>query len=380
MAFKHFDIFLPKPDFDSELLTAIFELTHLRRRHLRGTTHPQMFFQIKAIFHLLESVGSARIEGNNTTISEYVEQKIIKEDSRSESFLEIENVEKAMSHIEESIDEGTKIDHDFFKKLHEITVMGLQKEGDKTPGDYRTWPVDIQNSEHTPALSIKVTDYMDELIEFINNDDTKRYDLIKIAIAHHRFAWIHPFGNGNGRVVRLLTYALLIKYGFRVRRGQIINPTAVFCNDREKYYSMLALADKGTHESMLTWCDYVLTGICQEITKIDKLLDYDYLKDRILIPSINLAHERKTITKLERDLLTKSMNTQTFKAELIKETEPNLSKRQRAHVIQKMKKEKLIMPIKEGSRTYIISFQNNYLMRYLVQTLEKENFIPPINE
>ncbi|MBK9184423.1 MAG: Fic family protein [Ignavibacteria bacterium] len=51
---------------------------------------------------------------------------------------------------------------------------------------------------------------------------------MRIAIAHHRCAAIHPFRNGNGRVVRLLTYAMLIRDGYRIDQGRIINPTAVF--------------------------------------------------------------------------------------------------------------------------------------------------------
>lgn len=60
---------------------------------------------------------------------------------------------------------------------------------------------------------------MQELTAFINAADPPKYDLIKVALAHHRFGWIHPFGNGNGRVVRLLTYSLLINYGFNVQTG-----------------------------------------------------------------------------------------------------------------------------------------------------------------
>jgi Fic family protein len=36
---------------------------------------------------------------------------------------------------------------------------------------------------------------MDELIDFVNANDDRMYDLIKIALIHHRFVWIHPFGN-----------------------------------------------------------------------------------------------------------------------------------------------------------------------------------------
>ena len=71
---------------------------------------------------------------------------------------------------------------------------------------------------------------MNELFDFINQDSGAKFDLLKTAIAHHRFVWIHPFGNGDGRTVRLFTYAMLIKLGFNVNVGRIINPTAVLCN------------------------------------------------------------------------------------------------------------------------------------------------------
>lgn len=56
-----------------------------------------------------------------------------------------------------------------------------------------------------------VPELMHELVEFINRDDKSQYDLIKVALVHHRFGWIHPFGNGNGRTVRLLILCIVIK-------------------------------------------------------------------------------------------------------------------------------------------------------------------------
>ena len=74
--FRYIKLKLVDPSFDSRLMDALMELNHLRRLRLYGTTAPPIFFQLKAIFHLLESVGSARIEGNRTTVSEYIEQKL----------------------------------------------------------------------------------------------------------------------------------------------------------------------------------------------------------------------------------------------------------------------------------------------------------------
>ena len=70
------NIYIPEPKFDSSLVRKIIELEKLRYINLKGSTPSHLFFQLKEIFHFLESIGSLRIEGNNTTIAEYVENKI----------------------------------------------------------------------------------------------------------------------------------------------------------------------------------------------------------------------------------------------------------------------------------------------------------------
>lgn len=231
-----------------------------------------------------------------------------------------------------------------------------------------------------PPEPILVQSYMDELIAFINYNHNEKYDLIKIALAHHRFAWIHPFGNGNGRVVRLLTYTLLIKYGFKVRDSQLINPTAVFCNDREKYYEMLSTADQGTNITSLAWCEYVLTGICHEISKVNKLLDHKYLYKNVLKPAVALSKERRVINNIEANILMMGLNKQQFNASDIEEVAPLMTSRQRTSLIAKLKANNLIKPFSPNGRKYFVSFDNKYLMRSLVQLLEDENFIPPIDQ
>lgn len=378
-SFKEFKLRLVSPDFDSSLTDTLMELNHLRRMNLGGTTAPWMFFQLKNIFHILESVGSARIEGNRTTISEYIEQKIEKKPKNSESFSEIANVESAMSFIEENISEGTEITHSFIRQLHHLAVDGLTEEGDKTPGAYRSWNVQISQAAHLPPEKFSVQPYMDELVSFINNADPERYELLKTALAHHRFTWIHPFGNGNGRVVRLLTYAMLIKYGFNVKKGKLLNPTAVFCNDRDLYYQRLSEADNGDDSSLLNWCEYVLQGIVDEISKVSKLLDFTYLHNKILLPTIELAIERGDLNQTEAKVLLKGIELQKFKATELNGAFEGLTSRQKTHQLSKMKEGGLIKPFVENGRTYHVNFVNNSLMRCLIKTLEKESFIPSID-
>lgn len=377
--FRHFDLRIIKPDFDDPLTDTIIELNHLRKLELRGTTPPWIFFQLKEIFHFLESIGSARIEGNNTTIAEYVESKIDEgmtgDASREERLREIDNMTRAMNFIDGHIDGETRIDHALILQLHKLTVSNLAREGDRTPGEYRKGTVTINNSNHIPPPSGDVRDYMEELFRFINGNSEPKYDLLKTALAHHRFCWIHPFSNGNGRTVRLLTYAMLIKQGFRVKEGRIINPTAVFCADRNRYYDLLELADSGTEESLLQWCRYVLQGLNEEITKIDKLTDYKFLAVNILSPAVAYALNRKTINKLEADILKIAIEKAVFQSADIAHLIPGKSPSERSRVISKLKDERLILPLKENGREYFIRFNSNYLLRGIVDALKEESFI-----
>ncbi|MDI6741649.1 MAG: Fic family protein [Smithella sp.] len=377
--FKHFDLQLIEPSFDSKLTDLVIELDHLRKKELKGTTPPVVFFQLKDLFHMLESLGSARIEGNRTTLAEVIENRLEGSSSADEKMREIFNMEKAMDFIDENI-KTFRLDRAFICELHRLTVKDLtpppKGEGDNTPGVYRKKNVDIAGSNHKPPEYLQVNDYMDELIAFINRTDLPKYDLIKTAGAHHRFVWIHPFVNGNGRTVRLFTYALLVKQGFHVDTGRILNPTSVFCSDRKKYYDYLAEADSGEDKSMASWCEYVLSGLKQEIEKIDRLTEYNFLKKEIIIPAINHAREREIITDAESKILRKTAELGVMQAADIGEFFPKKAAAEISRQIARLKKRKMLQPEKEGSRKYVIRFDNNYLLRGIIKSLDEKGFLP----
>lgn len=371
---------LVAPEFGSPLTAVILELERLRHLRLSGDTPRAIFYQIKRVFHLLESIGSARIEGNHTTIAEYVETKIAAPQHPAESIEEIDNIEKALSFVEENMKSGTSISHQFIKELHNITVLGLKREGDATPGGYRQHSVVIGGSTHKPPDHNLVHPWMDELLTFINRADAPQFDLMKIAIAHHRFAWIHPFGNGNGRVVRLLTYALLIKYGFRMSAGgRVLNPTAVFCNNRDRYYQMLSTADAGKDKDILEWAEYVLSGIVEELTKLDKLTNYTFLKQKILFPALFNSKERKIITPEEFTILRLSVEKGQLRAGDLNEKLPELTQRKRSYLLKKLLESRMLQR-EESSYVYSINFTNNYLLRGIMKELADQGFAPPLDK
>lgn len=377
--FKHFELRLLNPGFDSPLVDALTELELLRHLRLETDVHPLLFVQLKAIFHMLESLGSARIEGNHTTLADYVESTVEGTQDSTDQLKEINNIESAMAFIDEYLNHGDEITEYFIRELHSLAVDELQREGDKTPGAYRQNNVSIAQSDHLPPDHIQVPDYMSELAAFINRADKPKYDLMKIALVHHRFGWIHPFSNGNGRTVRLLTYALLIKYGFNVQAGgRVLNPTAVFCNDRERYYAMLALADKGEEQGLEAWCLYVLSGISSELRKVDQLTNHAFLSKVILYPAIDFSSERGLINQTEAKILKCAVQSGTIKAGDLRSVLPELKPAQVTYQLGKLIERGLLQPVAEGARSYTAKFSNSYLIRGVIKTLQDEGFIPDL--
>ena len=381
--FLHYDLKLIEPSFGSTLTDLVIELDYLRKKPLGGSTHPKVFFQLKHIFHTLESIGSARIEGNNTTIAEYIETKLSEPENVPSGIKEIQNIEKAMEFIEEHV-KDYPINRAFVSEMHKMIVDGLvpppNGEGDHTPGDYRKINLKINKSTHQPPEWVRVEEYMSELLDFVGKEDSPKYDLLKAAIAHHRFVWIHPFGNGNGRTVRLFTYAMLVKTGFNVNVGRIINPTAVFCSNRNDYYNNLSLADTGTDKGVLDWSEYVLKGLKEEIEKIDKLSDYEFLRKEILLPTISHSLERKYITDVEAKILKRVVDKQVIQASDVKEFFVGKVDAEVSRQIRKLIDKKMLVPEKEGARKYVIRFDNNYLLRGVIKSLGEKGFLPVRDE
>lgn len=377
--FKHYDLDLVEPDFKSPLTDLIIDLDFLRRNTLAGTTHPAVFFQLKHIFHLLESIGSARIEGNNTTLLEYIETKIETDKKNvSSNILEIQNIEDSLAFVDQNI-ASSPFNRAFVSEIHKCVTKNLSHtdgEGDKTPGYYRKQNIVINKSGHIPPDWTLVEGYMEELFKFINNEAPPKYDLLKIAIFHHRFAWIHPFGNGNGRTVRILTYAMLVKQGFNIHVGRIINPTAIFCSSRNNYYKHLSQADEGNKEGLLSWCEYVLKGLKEEIEKIDKLADYHYLKKEILAPALSEALNLKYINDFEYQILKIVVEKQVIQTRDIRLLFNGKDESMASKSIKKLTDKKMLRSESEGKRKYILSFDNSFLLRVIVKFLSEKDFLP----
>ena len=113
-----------------------------------------------------------------------------------------------------------------------------------------------------------------------------------------------------------------------------------------------------------------------EIEKIDMLLDYEYLSATILIPSIAFALERRLVTDDEAKILRVAVRKQVFQAADVKVEFPDKIPAEISRMIRRLKERKMIVSKDRQPRKYVLYFANNYLLRGIIEALDKNGFLP----
>lgn len=377
---------LINPSFNSELVSELFNLEKIRYTHLGGTTPPWLFFDLREIMYILESVASARIEGNRTTVVGAAMDSLMEtEETSNEDFRELRNIRKAITFIEETLDESDnqKISPSFIREIHRVATKDLKRDGSKTPGEWRNGPVSITKSQHKPPEHAAVPGLIQELCDYINDTSDNKMDIIRVALAHHRLTAIHPFDNGNGRTARLVTYAMLIQAKFINKTMRtILNPSAIFCIDRQKYYDMLANADTGSDEALERWCLYVARGIADEINRVNKLLDCDFAVPNIIDPALRSALDSQFISQEEHEILKIAMRNDLIQAQDVRHLfNPSPSGAvQTSRVLANMREKGLLMIHPNYQKKYVMRFANNYLLRDVLLAMDQNGLLAVENE
>jgi hypothetical protein len=121
-------------------------------------------------------------------------------------------------------------------------------------------------------------------------DERVAWIAISLAAAHHRLAWIHPFGDGNGRVARLQTQAAMICCG--VDGEGLWTLSRGLARQRQTYFSKLAGADASrgsdldgrgnlSDRGLSEFCLFLLHTILDQMTFMVGLVEPFTLAERI---------------------------------------------------------------------------------------------------
>lgn len=186
---------------------------------------------------------SNSIEGNTLTLNEtklVIENGMtIKGKSLREHF-EAVNHQEAIEYIYTLSQKKTPLKERDILDTHLLVLDKIEKE---FSGRYRNAGVRIGGANFIPPNALKVNDLMQELIQWYNKESEHLHPIVRAAVFHHRFVWIHPFFDGNGRTARLLMNLLLMKEKFP--------PAIILKNDRKKYYDALNKANQGDYTKLI---------------------------------------------------------------------------------------------------------------------------------
>lgn len=187
-----------------------------------------------------EAISSMQIEGTQTTMSEIFEEEIKSQSTTDKTAIEVLNHTKALITGAEYLKDNP-FSHDFIKKIHKIMLDSvISPRLQNSLGEYKTKDNKIVNSAKTviflPPTHTQTYDYMEELIEYMNQEDGT-HPLIKAAIIHSQFESIHPFEDGNGRVGRLLISLYL--YKAKLINFPFFYISEAFGQEKTVYYSKL---------------------------------------------------------------------------------------------------------------------------------------------
>lgn len=240
---------------------------------------------IKESLSIEWTYNSNSIEGNTLTLQE---TKMVLEDGLTVSgkplreYFETINHYDAITLIENLVAPGYMLRERDILNVHELVLDRIDKE---FAGRIRNAGVRISGANFVPPNARKVPDFFEELIAWVNNKELYVHPVIKAAVFHHRFVWIHPFFDGNGRTVRLVYNLLLMKEGFP--------PAIILKVDRKRYYTALNDANNGSYDKLFFLvCQATLRSLDIYLSNLeDTAGDYAPISSIVSEPSIAYGQE-----------------------------------------------------------------------------------------
>ena len=167
--------------------------------------------------------------------------------SRAYQEREVRNVIDALEAIDDDVAQGKRptITSDLIRSFNARTLEGTSYDAHVVPGQIRQYSVGVGNYRGAPAEDCEYL--LDRLCEWLESNTFRSPDpelhfaltVASAVYAHLYIAWIHPFGDGNGRTARLLEFLIL------ARSGMVPLPAAHLLSNhynltRDQYYRELA--------------------------------------------------------------------------------------------------------------------------------------------
>jgi Fic family protein len=254
------------------------------------------------------------IEGNSLTLAQV--QAAVRGDLRvppSQEYLkqEVDNVIDACRLIEQRIAQTGKFELGLglLKELNVLVLRGLDTEDHVVPGEFREVSVVVGPYRAVPARDVEyLTGLMTTWLESADfapdgKDLRSRFVrmFVKAIAAHLYIAWIHPFGDGNGRTARLVEFGILTAAGIPTVAAHLLSNH--YNLTRSVYYRQLQRASQsgGDLTSFLLYAAEGFVDLLQEQLDVVHQQAHTYAWENLVHEHFHEQHTAKA--KRQRDLV-----------------------------------------------------------------------------
>jgi Fic family protein len=226
-----------------------------------------------------EAVLSSKIEGTVASLSDLVafEAAATRQAPGPSDVREVSNYVRALD-WGLSPEQELPVSKRLVRGLHRILMTDVRGQ-ERTPGEFRTYQnhigrpgSKIEDAIYVPPPPTDMLRTIEEIEQYLH-EASDLPDLIRLAIIHYQFEAIHPFGDGNGRVGRLLISLLLVKQG--IIPQPFLYLSAFFDRHRSDYYQLLL--DVSLRGAWEPWIAFFLDGVADQaadaVTRATKLLE-----------------------------------------------------------------------------------------------------------
>ncbi len=212
--------------------------------------------------------GSTAIEGNPLTLAEV---KILADGgalphAKPRAVQEVINYFAALRFVEKNSKAKNITSRDILE-IH--SIIGQKGALDREPvGLFRSYAVRVGG--HQPPKAKELSRLTSDLLDWLNGPGRAWPAVVSSAILHYQFECIHPFGDGNGRVGRVLATWELYRRQFDTRH--IFAVDEVLLEDRQSYYRALSRAQAQGHD-LTGWIEFIAEVINEALSRVWKRIE-----------------------------------------------------------------------------------------------------------
>lgn len=286
---------------DDDVLPLVAEANQLA-----GRIHPVLRESIGDLVRSMNCYYSNLIEGHDTHPRD-IDRALANDFSTEPKKRELQQEAVAHIHVQKLIDTGRDPDawpasaayaawlhEEFCSRLPpEMLWVTSRRTGEKlpiVPGEWRKHDVEV--GRHLPPGHGDLPRFMARFEAAYRAPPLSKLRQIQtVGAVHHRFLWIHPFLDGNGRVARLMSHALFKRLGIGTSLWSVARGLA---RDEATYKALLTQADgpregdrdgRGnlTQRGLIEFCRFFLDRSIDQIRFMSELLEPGTLLRRMEI-------------------------------------------------------------------------------------------------